>query len=166
MIHHKVQTLTESISPAGATVSQVGRLAGMNNQGDILVEFDGQGPIAARLVAGFDRKELGKVENKGQEALLLFEQGDPQRPIIIALMENLIESLISFGNSEEMTERPEAALVDGKRVIIEAENEVILRCGKGSIQIRKDGRIIIKGTDVLSRSSGRQRVRGASVSIN
>jgi len=166
MIQHKVQTLSVTMLPELVAVSQVGRLAGMNNYGDILVEFDEQGPVAARLVADLDRKELGKAENQGREALLLFEQGDPQRPIIIALMENRIESLISFGDDEEVTNRPEVALVDAKRVIIEAEHEVILRCGKGSIQIRNDGKIIIKGTDLLSRSSGRQRVRGASVSIN
>ena len=81
-------------------------------------------------------------------------------------MENRLESLISFELPTEGKSRPEEAMLDGKRVTIEAEQEVLLKCGQGSIQIRSDGRIIIKGTEILSRASGRQRIRGASVNLN
>jgi hypothetical protein len=81
-------------------------------------------------------------------------------------MEDPLGKLVSFEVAGEKAKEAKDVLVDGKRVTIEAETEVLLKCGKGSIQIRKDGKIIIKGTDLLSRSSGRQRIRGASVSVN
>jgi len=56
--------------------------------------------------------------------------------------------------------------VDGKRVVIEARQEILLRCGKGYILIREDGRIVIKGTDLLSRSSGINKIKGGAVRIN
>jgi hypothetical protein len=163
----KIQYETDEASSLSQTVSPcIGQLAGMDESGEIFVRIEGQGPFAAKLVAGLDREILGLLEMQGREALIVFEQGDPRRPIIIAMMENRLESLIDFEISGAERLIPEEAVIDGKRVIIEAEQELVLKCGKGSIQIRKDGRIIIKGTELLSRASGAQRIRGASVNIN
>jgi hypothetical protein len=145
---------------------RIGRLAGTNTQRDILVEYDDCGPWPAKLVAGIDRQTLMKPENRSREVLLVFEKGDPCRPIIVGLMEDPLESLVSFELPPEESQAAKDLLVDGKRITIEAEDEIMLKCGKGSILIRKDGKIIIKGTDLLSRSSGAHRLKGASVNIN
>lgn len=142
----------------------IGRLAG-SYQGEVLVEYYGHPPVPAKLVAGLDRGTLLQHGQRGREVLLLFEQGDPRLPIIVALMEDRLESLIDLMPSEA-DNRPLHAVVDGETVTIEAEREILLKCGEGSIHIRRDGKIIVKGTDILSRSSGRQRIRGASVNIN
>ena len=63
------------------------------------------------------------------------------------------------------TERIEA-LVDGRRVVIDAEDEVVIRCGKASITLRRNGRVIIQGTHVETRAEGVNRVKGGSVQIN
>lgn len=51
-------------------------------------------------------------------------------------------------------------------LLLEADREVVIRCGKASITLTADGKIIIKGANLLSTSSGQHRIRGASVSIN
>ncbi|WP_333817757.1 hypothetical protein [Tabrizicola sp.] len=56
--------------------------------------------------------------------------------------------------------------VDGERLVIEAGREMTLRCGKASITMTADGRVTIRGTQVLSRSDGPNRVQGASVQLN
>jgi hypothetical protein len=64
---------------------------------------------------------------------------------------------------------PELPLVvraDGKRVAIEAFDELELRCGKASITLRRNGRIVIYGTQVETRSRGVNRIKGGSVKIN
>jgi hypothetical protein len=43
---------------------------------------------------------------------------------------------------------------------------MVLQVGKASITLTKDGRIVIRGADVLTRSSGSNRIKGGSVSIN
>lgn len=168
MTAHKNQLIEDMVvaTRSNSSVPCIGRLAGMNKQGDILVEYEGCGPQAAKLIANINRSELAREEQRGREVLLLFEKGDPQRPIIVGLMEDRLEGLVSFELPGEKAKEVKDILIDGKRVTIEAEEEVLLKCGKGSILIRKDGKVIIKGTDLLSRSSGRHRVRGASVSIN
>ncbi|EYD77443.1 hypothetical protein Rumeso_00992 [Rubellimicrobium mesophilum DSM 19309] len=55
---------------------------------------------------------------------------------------------------------------DVRRITIEARREVVLRCGKASITMTADGRITIRGTQVLSRAEGANRVQGASVQLN
>lgn len=64
--------------------------------------------------------------------------------------------------------QPPAAEVeaDGETLVLEARREVTLRCGKASIHLTADGRVTIRGTQVLSRSDGPNRVQGASVQLN
>jgi hypothetical protein len=57
-------------------------------------------------------------------------------------------------------------LVDGKRVVVEADRELVLKCGKASITLTRAGKIILRGTHVVSRSSGSNRVQGTQVRIN
>jgi len=144
---------------------RIGRLASPGPAGEILVEYDGRTRVA-RSVSGVSRSELIKPENRGRDVLLLFEVGDPNRPIIIGLMEDPLERLVSMEIPQTTAKKMNDVVVDGKRVTLEAEEEVVLKCGPGSITLRKDGKIIIKGTHLLSRSSGPNRIKGGSVNIN
>jgi hypothetical protein len=51
-------------------------------------------------------------------------------------------------------------------LVLEAREELILRVGDGSITIRKDGRILIKGQDLVSHATRLNRIKGGAVSIN
>jgi hypothetical protein len=57
-------------------------------------------------------------------------------------------------------------IVDGKRVQIEGTQEVVLRCGKASITLRSNGRLIIRGAYIETRASGTNRIKGGAVLIN
>jgi uncharacterized protein (DUF2345 family) len=61
---------------------------------------------------------------------------------------------------------PVDAVIDNDRIVLDAKREIVLKCGKGSITINKDGKIVILGTNLISRSRGRNKIKGASVSIN
>lgn len=146
----------------------VGRLAVTGESGEIMVKFNGGTPKIARLLGGLNRKELGKKESLGREVLLVFEKGDPDRPIVVGLIGSFLEDIVSMEinqpDSHEIDSKE--ALLDGKRVNLKAKEEIVLKCGKGSVTIRKDGKIVIKGTHILSRSSGPHRIKGGSVNIN
>ena len=92
----------------------------------------------------------------------MFEKGDPEKPIILGLLADPLEEVIALSESQE----PKEVMLDGKRVMLEAQDEIQLKCGEGSITLRKDGKIVIKGTHLLSRSSGPNRIKGGSVQIN
>jgi hypothetical protein len=51
-------------------------------------------------------------------------------------------------------------------LVIEAKKNLTLKCGDGSITIREDGKILIKGKDLVSHAQRMNRIKGGSVSIN
>lgn len=51
-------------------------------------------------------------------------------------------------------------------LVLEARKSLVLRCGDGSITIREDGKILIKGKDLVSHAKRVNRIKGGSVAIN
>ena len=124
-----------------------------------LVGFEGEVPLvvfagnprdaamAARTLAPLD---FGAI---GAEVALLFEAGDPARPLIVG---RIVDPA-----------RPAPVVVsDGERVRVTAEERIELRVGKASIIMEKDGRITIRGSYVTSHASATMRIRGGSVNLN
>jgi hypothetical protein len=58
------------------------------------------------------------------------------------------------------------ANIDGRRVRIVAQDEIVLECGQASITLRRNGRIIVRGTYVETHSEGTNRIKGGQVRIN
>lgn len=52
------------------------------------------------------------------------------------------------------------------RVVVAASQSLTLQCGESSIDLRADGKVVIRGDDVLVRAKGTKRIRAGSVSIN
>lgn len=51
-------------------------------------------------------------------------------------------------------------------LVLEAKHSLCLRVGEGSITIREDGKILIKGKDLVSHAQRMNRIKGGAVSIN
>jgi hypothetical protein len=56
--------------------------------------------------------------------------------------------------------------LDGESLTLTADREIVLCCGKASITLTRAGKIIIRGAYLLNRSSGVNKIKGASVQIN
>lgn len=155
-----------SISPLHALAAssdiRVGRIVDVQD-GRPFVEFAGTtpGPIPARVaVTGYVADEM----HLGYPVLLVLENGDPSRPIIIGLISDVLP-----GSPSEATvanNPAETFELNGKRLSFEGREEVVLRCGQASITLRADGQVIVKGTRLMSRASETNKVRGATVLIN
>jgi hypothetical protein len=52
------------------------------------------------------------------------------------------------------------------QLVLEAHANLTLKCGDGSITIRKDGKILIKGKNLVSLATETNRIKGGSVAIN
>lgn len=165
----KPMTLPELTSSpmASALGPTLARLAPSGSAGEIFVAVENGAPCPAKLLANLDRYELAKPRYCGRDVLVVFQDGDRSKPIIVGLMEEPLESLVKMNAAAtETPERKRELRIDGKRVVIEADDEIELKCGQGSITIRKDGKIVVKGTNVLSHATGPNRIRGGSVSLN
>lgn len=127
----------------------------------VFLGFDDESPLV--VFPGNPRKEavparsLAELTSDmiGAEVALLFQDGDPARPLIV-------------GRIVEPARKASAPQVirDGERVTITGEERVELRCGKARIIMEKDGRITIRGTYVTSHASATNRIRGGSVNLN
>jgi hypothetical protein len=53
-----------------------------------------------------------------------------------------------------------------EELVLEARKSLTLRVGEGSITIREDGKILIKGKDLVSYAQRMNRIKGGAVSIN
>ena len=53
-----------------------------------------------------------------------------------------------------------------KHIAIEASESLTLKCGESSVQLRKDGKVMVLGKDVLTRAKRTARIKGGSVAIN
>jgi hypothetical protein len=51
-------------------------------------------------------------------------------------------------------------------LVIEARKNLTLKCGDTLITLREDGKILIKGKDVVSHARRMNRIKGGAVSIN
>lgn len=135
----------------------IGILAGFDDQQRPLVVFPenpSETSLLARATTPLSNDDIGR------EIALLFENGDPASPMIIGRVRHTKDMEIK---PETM---PDSAIVDGERMLIEAKEEIVLKCGKASITLTKAGKIILRGAYLLSRSSGVNRIKGGSVQIN
>ena len=55
---------------------------------------------------------------------------------------------------------------DGERFVVSAKEQIVLRCGKASLTLTRDGKVLIQGAYLSSRSSGVLRLKAGSVQIN
>jgi hypothetical protein len=154
---------------------RVGWIAGVEG-GALLVDFPGnaRGPVAARATVALDAAAALDAAVRRKEALLAFEDGDPALPIVVGLVQpkvpTMIDLVLAEGEPAAVREAdgtaPEEAVLDGKRVVLEGEDEVVLRCGTASITLRRNGKVVIRGAYVESHAAGTNRIKGGSVRIN
>lgn len=98
----------------------------------------------------------------GAHVLVVYEQNDILRPIIIGVLQDCQAGPVG-GNSQRHSVAVQA---DADRYVISADREIVLRCGEASITLTRAGKIIIKGTYIVSRSAGCNKIKGAVVDIN
>ncbi|MBW2740156.1 MAG: hypothetical protein JRE64_15225 [Deltaproteobacteria bacterium] len=146
---------------------RVGKIITVDESGQAFVDFPGntQGPIAARFTNSIKPGMLQKTFSADRDVLLVFENNDPGLPIIIDSLYSLVNEITESSTIALETERPKDVLIDGKRVIFDAKEEIVLRCGKASIILSRDGKIVIKGTHLLSRSRGMNKIKGGAVIV-
>lgn len=145
---------------------RVGTVTAIDENGAVRVDHPGGrfGPTPAKVTGGVSARAASGVLAPGQRVLLLFEDGDPRRPVVIDTVHDRVE--VPAPTEMEAPEPLEDVTVDGRRVTFDAREEIVLRCGKSSITLTRAGKILIRGAYLLTRSSGVNRIKGASVQIN
>jgi hypothetical protein len=95
-----------------------------------------------------------------RQVVLTFDDGDPHRPIILGcLIDDTTAQVPAAAEHIEVD-------ADGTSLVVSAKERIVLRCGKASITLTKDGKLILQGEYVSNQSAGVLRLKGGSVHIN
>ncbi len=147
----------------------VGRISAIDADGCALVEFEGcHGvPVAARSIIDAPAR-AGEHPDAivGAPVLLVFEGGEPTRPIIVGVVRDRLRPEPSRPELKLDLDQNRDVVVDGQRLVFDAQQEVLLRCGKSTISMQRDGKVLIRGSHLVSRASGRNRIKGGSINLN
>ncbi len=140
-----------------------GKIVGWEPGKGILVEL-GAAPteiVIAATIVQLTEQELNQAAMERRSVLVMFEDGDRRKPVVVGLL----APVPAPARPSQSGSSGEQALT-GETIIVRGRDAIELRCGDASITLRSDGRILIRGTNVLSRATEQNRVAGGSVHFN
>ena len=177
-----------------AASAHIATIVSLSADGTPGVDLGAGGTIVpARLALRATRERIETAIAQRQQAVVLFEHGDRSRPLIVGFIEPLeaqssepdagvrhaygdvpseARSLDADGVEDVAGPQESKGMpfieadVDGKRVRVTAQDEIVLQCGSASVTLRRNGRVVIRGTYVETRSEGTNRIKGGQVQIN
>ena len=169
-----VDTATQDASPFHALLNQGSQAAAMPAPGQVIIgtlqTVPAQGATGTAMVSGLGLVGVAhslvplSAEHQGQGVALSVLAGGSA--IVLGLLWNGLTPATEPAVSHD--EEPEGLVitVDGHREVIEAAEELELRCGEACIVLTADGRIQLRGTYITSHASATQRIVGGSVHVN
>jgi hypothetical protein len=139
--------------------AQVGRIVAVAPDGAFLVDYPATMTGAQPALLAASAPSAASEEVIGRHVVLLFEDGRPERPIIVGW--------VAPGSSERAAAPPHRDIrVDGRRIVLAGDEEIQLRCGKASLTLTADGKVVVAGVNVVSHARATNRIRGAAVRVN
>jgi len=134
-------------------------------EGKLKVLIHDVGFVTASCLEHVARRDGGMASLVG-ERVLIARVDDGWRDAVVCGVVPSVGALVSVDDDEARAARPQTAVMDGRRVVLDASDEIVLQCGRGSITLTADGRIVIKGVDVVSRALRTNKIKGGTVNIN
>ena len=189
----RLDELTTDAKAGAAGTMDVGWIVAGSSAAAPLIDFVGNtlGPLPARTTVVLDAELLELAVRSQQGVVLQFERGRLDLPIITGFIQPkespLLDQLLGAPRVAKAAPAPQKApststsahvhaqttqskgveaRLDGKRVVLEAEQEIVLRCGDASITLTRDGKILVRGAYVETHSRGVNRIKGGAVKIN
>lgn len=146
---------------------RMGTIVNVTDDGRPMVRFDGGPgePVIARVATADPGPTDGEPAAK-IAVLLVLENGNPALPVIVGFVRDRLAARAPDARVEIAGDRGRSFELNGKALVFEGQEEIVLRCGQGSLTIRANGQIIVKGTRLVSKASETNKIRGASVLIN
>lgn len=114
------------------------------------IAYRGRGvPVAATIDEGVDRELVARAL-AGNEAVLV--EADPEvGPVIVGVVQ---------------TRLPDAVEIKARKITIDADEELLLRAGRGAMRIREDGDVELVGSRISTLSRGLFRIVGRVLRLN
>lgn len=142
---------TEKTEPTG--FSEKGRIATLCGRiGDrLLVEHETLGTFEAQTTVEMDASTLASAVRDRRKVTVMFFDG-------VAVVTGLLQPLPQG--------TPETARINHQPVTLNYPEGLILKSGRASIRLLPDGRILLRGKEIVSRARQRNRLIGGALRFN
>ena len=140
-----------------------GHLTGLDDEGRLLFQPEGStdAPVAVAIGIELSDGTLLKAARQNRRALVVRTTDATPRLVLVGLVRERIATKAISARPGTLEEG-----MNGETLKLTAERDIVLQCGQASITLRRDGKIEVKGTNVLSASRGPNRIKGASIALN
>jgi hypothetical protein len=140
-----------------------GRLAGIDSEGRILFRENGFTGAAIPVVIGMSVPDgtLVNAARLEQRALVMRAGSDTEPPVLVGILRERVSAKARDAKPSQLE-----VAVDGEVLRLSADRRIELRCGKARLLLLETGRIVLSGTNVVTRSTGPNKIKGASISLN
>ncbi len=118
--------------------------------------------LIVRLPSGELRQAVTTLALATNELENAIERGDR------ALVQRCGDEFVVSGLIRALPALPGEATSDesSDELVLRSNHRIVLRCGEASLTLTRDGRVLVRGKDVLSRARQRNQVTGAIVRLN
>jgi len=180
----QIETRTAAVADAPASpelAELIGRRPGNDQITTAVVESISPGGVAKVVLAGdtqaCDASSLMKFRSAaaaaesllGRTVLVLLNRHT--QPVVLGVVTQRLwdqpeadhprEAHAKLSNTSSMSVQ-----VDRRTLELEAADEIRLTCGKSSLVLRRDGTVVVRGVNIITRGSESNKVKGGTVSIN
>lgn len=139
-----------ALATAAAPGTRVGAVAALLDEA-VLVACAGDEIVACDLLE--PRAAGTRPLAEGDPVLVVVPEGNGGRGVVLGRL---------------LRPAPHGAAADGppEEIVLEAKKELTLRVGEGSITLREDGKVVLRGRDLVSHARRLNRIRGGTVALN
>lgn len=118
--------------------------------------------LVVRLPSGELRQAVTTLALATNELENAIERGDR------ALVQSCGDEFVVSGLIRALPALPGETTSDesSDELVLRSNHRIVLRCGEASLTLTRDGRVLVRGKDVLSRARQRNQVTGAIVRLN
>lgn len=143
----------------------IGEIAGIAADGRTLVAWDG--PTRAQPRPALSTQPVSQAD-RGRRVALAFAANNGGEPVILGFIQSALDQVVALTDVDMETGTAETPVVRHTEhgVEIHAEQSLTLVCGKSRVTLTRDGRVLVRAENIVSRASGSHQIKGGSVHLN
>lgn len=99
----------------------------------------------------------------GEKVLISFIDSDIKQPVIVGLVAQSVKNEVLIHNQSKQQKKLSLSV---ESFHLTATEEIMLNVGRSQVILDRFGKVIIKGKDITSRASSKNKIKGGSISLN
>lgn len=152
----------ESLMPAAGELL-IGEIAGTDANGRPLVGWDRASLKRPRRAQSM---QPVTAADRGRRVALAFAANGGGEPLILGFIQSALDQVVSLTLNPEDSAAEPVIRRTAQGVEIQARDSLTLVCGKSRMTLTRDGRVLVRAENIVSRARASHQIKGGSVHLN